>query len=283
MKKKLSIILVMVILSVFSISFAANSTGKSVVEFKTENLIGIIGAMEEEVEILKTNMEIEKTVETAGMTFYLGSLHNQKIVVSRSGVGKVNAAMCAQIMITVFDVDYLINSGVAGGMYKDLKQGDIVISTDAVQHDFDVTALGEPLGEISRLGVTYFIADDKLIEIANEAAEKAKIDNISVFNGRIASGDQFIAGGEKERIIRENFAPYAVEMEGAAIAHVAYLNEVPYIIIRAISDNADGDAELSYPEFLPIAAKNSSVLMDEIIKISSEELPVREIKSSLGK
>lgn len=235
-------------------------------------VIGIIGAMEEEVEILKNKMDIKEEVQVAGMTFYQGTVHDQSIVLARSGVGKVNAAMCAQIMASSFDIDYLINSGVAGGMFGELKQGDIVISTDAVQHDFDVTALGEPLGEISRLGITYFEADESLINLAEKAAANTNLEGVNVFKGRIASGDQFIAGGDLEERIRTNFEPYAVEMEGAAIAHVAYLNEVPYVIIRAISDNADGEAELSYPEFLPIAAKNASLLLDKIIEIASSEL-----------
>ncbi|WP_278286109.1 5'-methylthioadenosine/adenosylhomocysteine nucleosidase [Vallitalea okinawensis] len=241
---------------------------------KMMNTIGIIGAMEEEVTILKDKMDIEKKVQVAGMTFYQGTLHNQNIILARSGVGKVNAATCAQLMITLFDIDYLINSGVAGGMYEELKQGDIVISTDAVQHDFDVTALGEPLGEISRLGITYFEADEDLINLSEKAAESINLEDVKVFKGRIASGDQFVAGGALEERIQTNFAPYAVEMEGAAIAHVAYLNEIPYVIIRAISDNADGEAELSYPEFLPIAAKNASTLLEEIIRLAEEELPV---------
>ncbi|MGL6174135.1 MAG: 5'-methylthioadenosine/adenosylhomocysteine nucleosidase, partial [Cellulosilyticaceae bacterium] len=269
--------------------FAATAAGKSdqaikgaeVVEavqtvpaIKTINTIGVIGAMEEEVEILKAKMKIEEELTAAGMTFYKGTLHDQPIVLVRSGVGKVNAAACTQLLITLFDVDYIINSGVAGTTHGDLNQGDIVISTDAVQHDFDVTALGDPLGEISRLGITYFEADKNLIEVSKTAASNLKLKDVKIFEGRIASGDQFIAGGEKQEQIKTHFNPYAVEMEGAAIAHVAYLNEVPYVIIRAISDKADGEAELSYPEFLPIAAKNASSLLEEIIKLSKDELPV---------
>jgi adenosylhomocysteine nucleosidase len=279
MKKVLSFVLVFAMLFSFTSTFATSVEKVSEVEINTGNVIGIIGAMEEEVEILKANMEIEKVVETAGMKFYAGSIHNQDVVVAKSGVGKVNAAMCAQLLITIFDVDYLVNSGVAGGMYKDLKQGDIVISTDAVQHDMDTTVFGDPLGEIPRLGITFFKADEQLIEISKKAAVAAKLEGVKVYTGRVASGDQFIAGGEKEKIIRDNFAPYAVEMEGAAIAHVAYLNDVPYVIIRAISDSADGEAELSYPEFLPIAAKNASMLMDEIIKISATDLPVVNVEA----
>lgn len=257
-----------------AITTSANNSVAVKPVIKLQNTLGIIGAMEEEVEILKSKMEITQIVESAGMTFYKGTLHGQEIVLARSGVGKVNAAVCAQLMITLFNVDYLINSGVAGTLNKDLDQGDIVISTDAVQHDFDVTALGDPLGEISRLGITYFEADEKLIDVSKKAANNIKLKDVAVVEGRVASGDQFIAGGPVADKIQKHFAPSAVEMEGAAIAHVAYLNNVPYVIIRAISDKADGGADLSYPEFLEIAAKNASLLIEEIIKVAKEDLPV---------
>lgn len=250
------------------------TTATEEVALTLQNTIGIIGAMEEEVETLKSNMEITETVTAAGMTFYKGTLHGQQIVLARSGVGKVNAAVCAQLMITLFDVNYLINSGVAGTLKEGIDQGDIVISTDAVQHDFDVTALGDPLGEISRLGVTFFESDDTLIDVATEAFKNLNLKDINAFKGRVASGDQFIAGGPVQERIQTHFAPSAVEMEGAAIAHVAYLNNVPYVIIRSISDKANGEADLSYEEFLPLAAKNASLLMDEIIKLSATMLPV---------
>lgn len=229
-------------------------------------VIGIIGAMDEEVEILKSKLNIVETITEAGMTFYKGSLHNKQIILARSGIGKVNAAVCAQIMSTLFKIDYLINSGVAGTLCPDINQGDIVISTDAVQHDVDTTVFGDPLGCIPRLGVTFFKANSYLITLAEKAGDSLKAEGVSFFKGRIASGDQFIAGGALKDHIQKNFAPYAVEMEGAAIAHVAYLNQVPYVILRAISDKADGSAELSYEEFLPLAASRVSTLVEEMIK-----------------
>lgn len=229
--------------------------------------IGIIGAMDEEVEILKSLLHITETVERAGMTFYKGILHGQQVVLARSGIGKVNAAACTQLMIALFDIDYLINSGVAGTLNPAINQGDLVISTDAVQHDMDVTALGDPLGEIPRLGVTFFQADENLIKLTEQAAEALHLEGVNLFRGRVASGDQFIAGGPIQERIQTHFAPSAVEMEGAAIAHVAYLNQVPFVIIRAISDKADGGAELSYGEFLPLAAKNASLLLEQMIKL----------------
>ncbi|MEG0502598.1 MAG: 5'-methylthioadenosine/adenosylhomocysteine nucleosidase [Cellulosilyticaceae bacterium] len=230
--------------------------------------IGIIGAMDEEVEILKSLLHITDTVTQAGMTFYKGILHNQEIILARSGIGKVNAAVCAQLMITLFDIDYLINSGVAGTLHASINQGDIVISTDAVQHDVDVTALGDPLGEIPRLGITFFKADEALISLAEKATDNLSFEGVTTFKGRVASGDQFVAGGALKDRIQSHFAPSAVEMEGAAIAHVAYLNSVPYVIIRSISDKADGSADLSYEEFLPMAAKHASLLLEEMIKLS---------------
>lgn len=232
--------------------------------------IGIIGAMDEEVEILKSMLDITETVTEAGMTFYKGMLHNREIVLARSGIGKVNAAVCAQLMITLFKIDYLINSGVAGTLHQDINQGDIVISTDAVQHDVDTTVFGDPLGAIPRLGVTFFEADKALMNLAEKAANSLNFEGVSIFRGRVASGDQFVAGGELKDRIQSNFAPSAVEMEGASIAHVAYLNQVPYVIIRAISDKADGSADLSYEEFLPLAAKHASLLLKAMVKLSVE-------------
>ena len=236
----------------------------------THKTIGIIGAMDEEVEILKSMLDITETVNEAGMTFYKGMLHNSEIVLARSGIGKVNAAVCAQLMITLFKIDYLINSGVAGTLHPDINQGDIVISTDAVQHDVDTTVFGDPLGAIPRLGVTFFEAEKALMDLAEKAATGLNFEGVSIFKGRVASGDQFIAGGEVKDRIWSNFAPSAVEMEGAAIAHVAYLNKVPYVIIRAISDKADGSADLSYEEFLPLAAKHASLLLEAMVKLSVE-------------
>ena len=230
--------------------------------------IGIIGAMDEEVEILKSLLDITETITEAGMTFYKGMLHNKEVVLARSGIGKVNAAVCAQLMITLFKIDCLINSGVAGTLHPDINQGDLVISTDAVQHDVDTTVFGDPLGTIPRLGVTFFEADKALMTLAEQAAKNLSFEGVSLFKGRVASGDQFVAGGELKDRIQSHFAPSAVEMEGASIAHVAYLNQVPYVIIRAISDKADGSADLSYEEFLPLAAKHASALLEEMVKLS---------------
>ncbi|MDS9472923.1 5'-methylthioadenosine/adenosylhomocysteine nucleosidase [Sporosarcina pasteurii] len=240
-------------------------------EQSNERVIGIIGAMIEEVEILRDKMEIENTETIAGMEFYQGTLGGENIVLVQSGVGKVNAAACAQALVDHFGADYLINSGVAGGLSPDVTIGDIVISTDAVQHDFDITAFGEKPGIIARMDTSYFEADEKLIQLAQSAAE-GLTDDINVYQGRIASGDQFIASPERKEWITENFSPYAVEMEGAAIAHVAFLNEVPFVIIRAISDDAGGEADVKYEDFVKVAAENASKMIEEMIKSASESL-----------
>lgn len=259
--KKLTTLLGAVVLSVSL--FIGCGVNK---ENKEEKVLGIIGAMEEEVEILKGKMDVKDTVEVAGMTFYSGKLHDKNVVLVRSGVGKVNMASCTQILADKFNVTALLNSGVAGTMDPELNQGDIVISTDAVQHDFDTTVFGDPLGEISRLGITFFQADKELVEVAKKAAEN--IDGLVIKEGRIASGDQFVAGGAVVERIKENFGNVsAVEMEGAAMAQTAYLNKIPYVVLRAISDKADGSADLSYEEFLPIAAKNASSMVEEFVKL----------------
>ncbi|WP_195263493.1 MULTISPECIES: 5'-methylthioadenosine/adenosylhomocysteine nucleosidase [unclassified Clostridium] len=260
--KKISTLMIMVLVMAISVLGGCSAGNKS----GNDKVLGVIGAMEEEVEILKGKMDIKETVEVAGMEFYRGTLQGKNIVLVRSGVGKVNMATCTQILADKFNVTALVNSGVAGTLDTELNQGDIVISTDAVQHDFDTTVFGDPLGEISRLGITFFEADKDMIEIAKKASEN--VSGIHIKEGRIASGDQFVAGGAIADRIKENFGEVsAVEMEGASMAQVAYLNNIPFVILRSISDKADGGADLSYEEFLPIAAKNASALVEEFIKI----------------
>ncbi|MFR4162964.1 MAG: 5'-methylthioadenosine/adenosylhomocysteine nucleosidase [Paraclostridium sordellii] len=261
MKKLIGICTVLLLISV---SMLVGCTPKS--EVKYDKVLGVIGAMEEEVEILKKKMDIKETKKVAGMEFYEGTMDGKNIVLVRSGVGKVNMAACTQILIDEFKVSALVNSGVAGTMDTKLNQGDIVISTDAVQHDFDTTVFGDPLGEISRLGITFFKADKDMIDTAKKAAKN--VSGLHITQGRVASGDQFVAGGEVANRIKENFGDVAaVEMEGASMAQVAYLNKVPFVILRSISDKANGEADLSYEEFLPIAAKNASTLLEEFIKL----------------
>lgn len=227
--------------------------------------IGIIGAMEEEVTLLRNKIKEKELYQIAGMDFYKGIIDNNEMVVVRCGIGKVNAAVCTQALIDNFKVDYIINTGVAGAIYSELEIGDIVISEDAIQHDFDTRAFGYPIGVIPRMEESFFKADDKLIDIAYESSKKLNL-KCKVYIGRITSGDQFISDVDKNRRIWELFNAYCTEMEGAAIAQTCYLNKVPFVIIRAISDKADQSAEVNFQEFVDEAAKNSNDIIIEILK-----------------
>lgn len=227
-------------------------------------MIGIIGAMEEEVAELKKDMQIEETVEMAGMVFCRGTLGGKDVVIVRSGIGKVNAGICAQILVSQFGADTLINTGIAGSLDAQIDIGDMVISTDALHHDMDATVFGDPAGQIPRMDTLSFPADRELVKKAVAANEKANPD-IHTFTGRVASGDQFISDKEvKERIV-SLFHPMCVEMEGAGIAQAAYLNKVSYVIIRAISDKADNSATMDYPTFEKKAIAHSVRLMKELL------------------
>ena len=227
-------------------------------------MIGIIGAMEEEVAGLKAFMEVEKIVEKASMSFVKGRLCGKDVVIVRAGIGKVNAAACAQILVDVFDADILINTGVAGSLDASIDIGDIVISTDAVHHDMDVTELGDSLGQVPRMDTFSFPADKKLVELAVKANQEANPD-IHTFTGRVVSGDQFIASREAKDHLVAVFGGKCAEMEGASIAHVAYLNQVPCVIIRAISDKADNSATMDYPTFEKHAIVKSIKLMLNLV------------------
>lgn len=225
--------------------------------------IGIIGAMEEELEFIRSKMEVLTVEQQAGLDYAVGLLQNKKIVLVKSGIGKVNAAVCTQILIDRFAVDKVINIGVAGAIYHDLKIGDIVISSDAVQHDMDTSEFGDPIGVIPRMKESYFKADPFLISTAKKAAQK--ITGISVIEGRVASGDQFIASTEGKERIWSNVGGYCAEMEGAAIAQVCYLNQVGFVLIRSISDNAGDGSTMDYQQFVTIAANNAGTLLYEMI------------------
>ena len=227
-------------------------------------MIGIIGAMDEEVAILKESMEVQDTLERAGMTFVKGIMSGKEVVVVRSGIGKVNMGICAQILIDCFGVDTLINTGVAGSLDADINIGDIVISTDAVQHDMDVSMLGDPVGQIPRMDTFSFPADEKLVKLAVEVNKEVNPD-IQTFTGRVLSGDQFISDKDKKKWLIETFGASCTEMEGAAIAQAAYLNGIPYLVIRAISDKADDSAGMDYAVFEEQAIKHSVRLLLEMV------------------
>lgn len=226
-------------------------------------MLGIIGAMEVEVKKLREMMEGAQAKTVAGMTFYQGMLKGKDVVVVRSGVGKVNAGICSQILVDHYHVDGIINTGIAGSLRNEINIGDIVLSSVAVQHDMDATGFGYQVGEIPQLGVKEFPADEKLLKLAEACCEKANPD-IRTFTGRVASGDQFISSKEKKNWIRDTFDAYCTEMEGAAVAQAAYLNKVPYLIVRAISDKADDSAHMDYSEFEAKAVEHSVRLMAAI-------------------
>ena len=227
--------------------------------------IGIIGAMKEEVEFLIRDMKFERKEVKAKMEFSLGTIHNKNVVIVTSGIGKVNAAICTQILIDDFNVDCIINVGIAGGTKENIYPGDVVIGDNLVQHDMDTSAFGDRIGQIPRLDTFDFKCDKKLIEYAIEACKHIKEHNH--FTGRIVSGDQFIASVDKIKWLNSEFECLACEMEGASIAQVCYLNEIPFIIIRSISDNANNGAHMDYEKFKDIAVENSTNILNNMLKL----------------
>lgn len=226
--------------------------------------IGIIGAMELEVEQLKNEMTISEIITKASMDFYTGVLNNTDVVIVRCGIGKVNAALCVQILVDIFGVTHIINTGVAGSLNAALDIGDILVSEDAVHHDVDVTIFGYPLGEVPQLGCREFKADAAMVDAAVASCREANPD-INVRIGRVVSGDQFISSKEVKEKLIDCFHGDCAEMEGASIAHGAYLNHIPFVIIRAISDKADDSAEMDYPSFEKAAARHSARLVEHML------------------
>lgn len=227
--------------------------------------IGIIGAMDNEIELLKSSMEIRKMEAIAGMTYYCGMLCGQEVVLVRCGIGKVNAAICAQLLSTHFGVGRIINTGVAGSLNKDINIGDIVVSTDAVQHDMDCTSLGYAKGIIPDNEFSFFQADENMRRSAVESV-KIAAPGKNVFEGRVASGDRFIADSAHKQAIIKEFGAICCEMEGAAIGQVCAQNRVPFVIIRAISDKADDSGHLSYRSFVEAAARNSAAIVKHMVE-----------------
>lgn len=227
--------------------------------------IGIIGAMADEVAGLKELMQDVEITRKASMEFYAGTLEGKKVVVVQSGIGKVNAAVCTQILVDDFQAEVVLNTGIAGSLNNDINIGDIVVSTDLVHHDVEATAFGYKKGQVPGMEYFSFQSDDALRGLAVKACREVNPD-IQVFEGRIASGDQFVADqGVKDFIVNE-FGAYAVEMEGAAIAQAAMLNHVPFLVIRAISDKADGSAHVDYPAFEKLAIEHSVRLTRRILR-----------------
>ncbi len=218
--------------------------------------IGIIGAMELETELLKAMMADKKQTTVAGLEFCSGVIKGCDVVVVTCGIGKTNAALCTQILISTYDVTHVVNTGVSGAILSTLEVGDIVVSTDCMHHDFDCTGFGYEHGIIPRMPHSVFKADEQLMTLAYEAGLKTA-DSFKVYKGRIVSGDQFVSSMARKTFIEETFSAYTTEMEGASIAHTCDLNSVPFVIIRSMSDKADGSAHVNFDAFAQEAAKNS--------------------------
>ncbi|QWU13453.1 adenosylhomocysteine nucleosidase [Paenibacillus sophorae] len=227
-----------------------------------EAVNGIIGAMDEEIKLLLEQMEHSEAVVKAGITYYKGSIGRNSIVVCKSGVGKVNAAVTTQIMIDTFGAQKILFTGVAGALHPELEVGDIVISSECMQHDMDVTALGYARGIIPYQETSVFPADPELVQFAEKACRDLGVRYVT---GRILSGDQFIASHESVAMLREQLGGACAEMEGAALAQVCQMNGIPFVVIRSMSDKADGSANVSYAEFTEIASRQSHQILSVIL------------------
>ena len=231
--------------------------------------IGIIGAMEIEVETLIGQLSSCTRTQHAGMEFCEGMLEGVACVIVRSGVGKVNAALCAQLLVSVYGVTHVINTGAAGSLDASINIGDIVVSTDCVQHDVDATIFGYELGQVPGMPVSYESSEPMAEHIVASAHHAAT--DIGVHRGRIASGDQFVGNSDaKERIIRD-FQARCCDMEGASIAQACALNGVPFVVVRSISDKADGSDFVSYDQFERKAARDSAHIVREALAALSRE------------
>ncbi|MCJ7841797.1 5'-methylthioadenosine/S-adenosylhomocysteine nucleosidase [Lederbergia sp. NSJ-179] len=226
--------------------------------------ISIIGAMEEEVSLLREQMTNIKTEMIANSEFTSGSLGGKEVILLKSGIGKVNAAMATTILLEKFRPDVVINTGSAGGYHPDLQIGDLVISTEVRHHDVDATIFGYEYGQVPQMPPA-FKADPFLVEKTEEAAKT--LEGVRAVKGLIATGDSFMNDPTRAEFVRQQFKElYAVEMEGAAIAQVAWQFDVPFVIIRALSDIAGKESHISFDQFLETAAVHSTNLVLEMIK-----------------
>ncbi|MCD9024251.1 5'-methylthioadenosine/adenosylhomocysteine nucleosidase [Cohnella silvisoli] len=230
----------------------------------TYGTIGIMGAMQEEIELLLAQLDNRLTEQHAGITYHRGEFQGKKVVLTRSGVGKVNAAVCTQILIDRFGADAIIFTGVAGAVDPQLNIGDIVISTSSLQHDVDVTALGFPRGTIPYQEVSEYPSDSGLIALAEAAGQKVYADRC--LTGKVLSGDQFIADRSTVKGLYDELGGACTEMEGASVAQVCYMNNIPHVIIRSMSDKADGSAHVNFAEFTVEAANRSFAIVNEMVK-----------------
>lgn len=227
-------------------------------------MIGIIGAMNIEIEKIDTVMKNKSEKEIAGIKFVKGELNGKQAVCAVCGIGKVAAAICAQAMITAYKPECVINTGVAGSLSDSLSIRDVVIADFLVEHDMDTTALGDCYGYISGLDIVDIPADKKVNKALTAAAERL---GVKAVTGKIASGDQFIADREKKAFIANTFGAVACEMEGAAIAQTCYSNKIPFGVVRAISDCADGSSHMDYAEFVPLAASDAAKIIENFAEL----------------
>lgn len=226
-------------------------------------MTGIIGAMRIEVETIRSLMENKRSEVVGGVEYITGTLHGKEVVTAVCGIGKVAAAMCAQTMILKFAPERIINTGVGGSLSEKLAIGDIAVAESLVQHDMDTSPLGDPLGFISGIDIVNIPCDAKVVETLVACVEK--LDGVKALKGVIASGDQFIADAAKKDFIKSNFNAVVCEMEGASIAQVCYTNGVPFGVVRAVSDCADGSSHMDYGEFLPMAAASAAKLIESFV------------------
>ena len=226
---------------------------------------GIIGAMDSEIETLLSHLENKKEEKKYGLTFYLGKLKKYEVIIVKCGIGKVNAGRTTQVLISEYSPKYIINTGIGGGLNQQLKIGDIVISTDLIQHDFDVTAFGYAKGYMctgeNNKEPTKYVADKELSEKIKKVLEKIK-EGRNIFKGRILTGDLFVSSKEKREQLVQDFDGFCCEMEGAAIAQVAFLNNIPFTVLRLISDMPDGKGPEDYNAFEKEAARLSSLALE---------------------
>ncbi|WP_221566087.1 5'-methylthioadenosine/S-adenosylhomocysteine nucleosidase [Alkalihalobacillus sp. TS-13] len=226
--------------------------------------VAIIGAMDEEVILMQELIEDSKTETIAGCTFFTGKLYDQDVILLKSGIGKVNAAIATTLLNQLYKPDYVINTGSAGGFNPDLNVGDVVISTEIRHHDVDVTAFGYEYGQVPQLPA-FYMPDPLLVNIAEESAKDAT--EMQIVKGLIASGDSFMNDASRVKDIRGKFPElFAAEMEAAAIAQVCHQFKVPFVVIRSLSDIAGKDAPMSFDQFLKVAAKNSADLILKMVK-----------------
>ncbi|WP_186576485.1 5'-methylthioadenosine/S-adenosylhomocysteine nucleosidase [Aquibacillus kalidii] len=225
--------------------------------------IGIIGAMDEEVKLLQNKMELTRQEDVAGCRFSVGKLNGKEVVLLKSGIGKVNAALATTILHERYTPSKIINTGSAGGFAKDLDVGDLVISTEVVHHDVDVTAFNYEYGQVPGMPPT-FIADETLIQAAEEATKQ--LTTINSTTGLIATGDSFMQDEKRVEYVRGKFPMMlASEMEAAAIAQVCFQYKTPFVIIRALSDIAGKESSVSFDAFLDKAATNAAQLIIELV------------------